>query len=129
MVANNDYHFISHWRVKSTTQEVYDILGDVKALTRWWPSVYLDVKILKEGDPHTNTGTVIDLYTKGWLPYTLRWNFIVTENDAPESITLEASGDFVGRGIWNLKQDGEIVDIVYDWKISAAKPLLRMFLL
>jgi hypothetical protein len=68
---------------------------------------------------------VIDLYTKGWLPYTLRWQFRVTESRYPYGFTLEAWGDFNGRGIWTFEQDGEYVNITYDWKIVADKPLLR----
>ena len=124
-MASQDYHFITQWRVNGTMQEIFNILADARTLTEWWPAVYLDVKILKESDPQTNTGAVIDLYTKGWLPYTLRWNFTVTALTEPETITLQADGDFVGRGIWTFRQDGESVDITYDWEIRAAKPLLR----
>ena len=125
-MASNDYHFITNWRVESTCQEVSDILGDAPALKRWWPSVYLDVKELQPGDEN-GVGRVISLYTKGWLPYTLRWDFRVTESRYPHGFTLVASGDFDGRGIWTFKQDGSFVDIVYDWKIKADKPLLRNF--
>jgi hypothetical protein len=126
-VANsNDYHFITRWRVKSTAEEVMQILGDGKELARWWPSVYLEVKQLEPGDKN-GLGKVIDLYTKGWLPYTLRWQFRVTEVNYPHGFTLEAWGDFVGRGIWTLEQDGEWVNVTYDWKIAADKPLLRDF--
>jgi hypothetical protein len=49
---------------------------------------------------------LVDLYTKGWLPYTLRWQFRVTESRSPYGFTIEALGDFVGRGIWTFAQDG-----------------------
>jgi hypothetical protein len=122
-MATNEYHFITHWRVQATQQEVMEILGDVMSLTRWWPSVYLDVVELEKGN-EDGVGKRISLYTKGWLPYTLRWQFVVTEV-APDGFTLAAEGDFVGRGIWKFAQDGEWVDITYDWKIEARKPLLR----
>jgi hypothetical protein len=67
----NQYHFITHWQVEGTAEEVSDILGDVASLARWWPSVYLDVHILDPGDER-GVGKVVSLYTKGWLPYTLR---------------------------------------------------------
>jgi len=54
---------------------------------------------------------VIDLYTKGWLPYTLRWQFRVTESNPPLGFTIEAWGDFVGRGIWTFEQDGDVVNV------------------
>ena len=124
-MASNEYHFITHWRVKSTVEEVSDILSDPKALMRWWPSVYLDVKVLEPGDEH-GLGRVVSLYTKGWLPYTLRWDFRVTEVHK-NGFTLVAWGDFEGRGIWTYEQDGPWVNVIYDWKILAEKPLLRYF--
>jgi hypothetical protein len=124
-MATNDYHFITDWRVESTLQEVADIIADAEGLTRWWPSVYLDVKVLEKGD-EAGLGKVVDLYTKGWLPYTLRWQFRVTEV-RKDGFSLIAHGDFEGRGIWTFRQDGRWVDIIYDWKISAEKPLLRYF--
>jgi hypothetical protein len=124
-MATNDYHFITQWRVKSTIKEVSEIIGDAQGLTRWWPSVYLNVDVLEQGD-EDGLGKVVDLYTKGWLPYTLRWQFRVTEV-RPDGFTLVAWGDFDGRGIWTFEQDGEWVNIIYDWKIKAEKPLLRYF--
>lgn len=123
-MASSEYHFVTHWRVRGSIEEVADILGEPLDLVRWWPSVYLDVKEIKPGDEN-NIGRVIDLYTKGWLPYTLRWHFTVREVDYPNRIALDAEGDFNGRGVWTLSQDGEYADITYDWRIRADKPLLK----
>lgn len=123
-MASNDYHFVTHWRVKSTVQEVSAILGDAADLERWWPSVYLEVRVLEPGFDR-GIGKVVSLYTKGWLPYTLRWTFRVTESNAPHGFTIEAFGDFVGRGVWTLTQDGEMVNVTYDWSIRADKPVLK----
>lgn len=125
-MATNDYHFITHWRVKGTAEEVAEVLADAPSLPCWWPSVYLDVKEVEPGGEN-HVGRVISLYTKGWLPYTLRWSFRVTQADPPHGSALEAWGDFNGRGIWTIEQDGPWVDATYDWKIRADKPLLRNF--
>jgi hypothetical protein len=124
-LATNDYHFITRWRVEGTTEEVYKVLADPLELMRWWPSVYLEVKVLEPGDEQ-GLGKVVSLYTKGWLPYTLRWTFRVTQV-AKDGFTLVAWGDFDGRGIWKFEQDGSWVNITYDWKLRAEKPLLRYF--
>ena len=92
-MATNDYHFITTWHVKSTVEEVSEIIGEPRGLARWWPSVYLDVKVLKEGNEH-GLGREVSLYTKGWLPYTLRWDFRVTEVQ-PVGFTLVAWGDLM----------------------------------
>lgn len=120
-----EYHFITHWKVRGTPREVADVLGDPLALSRWWPSVYLEVREIAPGDPVTHVGRVIDLYTKGWLPYTLRWRFTVTESRGIDGFALVAEGDFVGTGVWTFVQQGDHVDVEYDWRIRADKPLLR----
>jgi hypothetical protein len=124
-MSSNEYHFITHWRVNSTIEEVSEVIGNASDLVRWWPSVYLEVQVLQPGDER-GLGRVVSLYTKGWLPYTLRWQFRVTEVRENGS-TIEAWGDFDGRGIWTFEQDGPWVNVTYDWKILAEKPLLRYF--
>ncbi len=119
------YAFLTHWRVRATAQEVAEILGDAPALARWWPSVYLDVKEISPGDPTTHAGRVIEVHTKGWLPYTLRWKFTVRESNPPRGFSLVADGDFEGTGVWTIVEDGDYVDATYDWRIAANKPLLR----
>ena len=125
-MAANEYHFISHWHVRATREEIAEILSDAEDLPRWWPSVYLDVRVLEPGDEN-GVGRYVDLYTRGWLPYTLRWRFRVTKSNPPKGFELEAEGDFVGRGIWTFAPDDEYTHVIYDWKIRADKPLLRYF--
>lgn len=122
---NASYHFLTQWYFPNTRrEEVYRILEDVEPLARWWPSVYLDVKEREKGQPG-GVGKVVELFTKGWLPYTLRWSFRVTRAEFPHGFALEALGDFIGTGVWAFEQEGPDCLVTYDWQISAAKPLLR----
>lgn len=122
--SSNAYHFITRWQVAATPEDVYRTLEDVEALARWWPSVYLDVKVLEKGQSG-GVGKVVELYTKGWLPYTLRWKFRVTHSEFPMGFSLEAFGDFVGQGIWTFVSTGSGTSVTYDWQIEAEKPLLK----
>ena len=63
---------------------------------------------------------------KAGFPILCVWQFRISAIHA-DGFSLVASGDFDGRGIWTFKQDGPWVEITYDWKISAEKPLLRYF--
>jgi hypothetical protein len=121
----NVYEFITKWRVEGTCGEVADILGDPVQLSHWWPSVYLDAQETAPADSR-GVGRRVRLLTKGWLPYTLAWEFVVVESRYPHGFSIDATGDFVGRGIWTIVQGGPFVDIVYDWRIRAEKPLLRV---
>ncbi len=119
------YHFTTRWIIPATCVEVYRTLEAVEDLSRWWPSVYLDVKQLEKGQPG-GVGKRVMLYTKGFLPYTLKWQFVVTHTEFPYGFSLEAIGDFAGTGVWTFRQlDDDQCEVIYDWRISAEKPLLK----
>ncbi len=116
--------FRTVWRVAATVDEVREVLADGSSLPRWWPAVYLSVDTVREGG-ESGQGGEIRLFTKGWLPYTLRWTLLVTEPITTAGFALTASGDLVGTGRWTFEQDGPETVITYDWQVSASKPLLR----
>jgi hypothetical protein len=124
VVGASAYHFVSRWRVDGTCGEVADVLGDPVALSRWWPSVYLAVEEIAPPDAK-GLGRRVRLATKGWLPYTIRWEFEVVDVRYPHGFTIVASGDFDGHGVWTFEQDGPAVNIEYDWQLKVEKRLVR----
>lgn len=120
----NQYHFITRWRVKGTAEEVFGILSQPLDYPRWWPSVYLTIRELASGDLD-GRGRRISLLTKGWLPFQLHWEASTVDSQRPHRIVIRANGDFEGRGIWSIVEDDDFVDITFDWKLAAEKPLLR----
>src|SRR6185369_18044773 len=127
---SNDYHFVTRWAIPGTCQDVSEVLGNPLDLPRWWPSVYLKVEEIRPPDAR-GFGRRVRLLTKGRLPYTLRWEFEVVDSRHPHGFTIEASGDFAGRGVWTFAQrapvvdDVDVVDVTFEWRIRAEKPLLR----
>jgi hypothetical protein len=121
---SNDYRFVTRWTVESTCEEVSEVLGNPLDLPRWWPMVYLEVVELRPSNAD-RTGRRVRLLTRGKLPYKLRWEFEVIESRYPYGFTIAASGDFDGTGTWTFAQRGPQVDITFDWRIRAEKPLLR----
>jgi hypothetical protein len=120
----SDYHFITHWRVLGTVTEVSEVLQNPGDLSRWWPSVYLKTEELSVGD-QAGIGRVVRVLTKGWLPYTLSWQLEVVASRRPFGFTIEATGDFVGRGSWLFEQEGAWVDVTFDWRVRVEKPGVR----
>ena len=121
----SEYRFLTAWRVEGTCGEVADILGDPLTFPTWWPSVYLEVDDLTPAASPHSLGRRVRLLTKGWLPYTLRWELTVTESSYPNGFAVSATGDLDGVGVWRFLQEGAFVNITYDWRIHAEKPLLR----
>jgi len=121
---SSEYEFLTKWRVEGTCGEVSDVLGDPVGLARWWPSVYLDVEEIDPPDAR-GVGRRVRVLTKGWLPYTLRWEFATTESRYPNGFAIAAVGDFNGRGVWTFEQDGRDVVITYDWRLEVEKPFVK----
>jgi hypothetical protein len=124
IVASNDYVFVTHWQVDASPAEVYDVVIEGTDYVRWWPQVYLEVVETAAGDEH-GLGKAARLLTKGWLPYQLRWQMRVVETHYPDGFTLDATGDFVGSGVWTFNADGPRTKITFDWRLRAEMPLLR----
>jgi hypothetical protein len=120
-MASSQYHFVTRWRVVGTVDEISEILEKPEDLPRWWPSVYLEAERLTPADEQ-GVGSVLRMLTKGFLPYTLSWQLRVAESRRPRGFTIEAAGDFVGRGVWTFEQEGAWVDVTFDWRISVEKP-------
>ena len=123
-VSDSAYHFVDHWRVEGDVKEVQDILEDARSLPCWWGSVYFSVKELERGGDG-GIGKLISLHAGGWLPYTLRINFRTVASNCPHGFTMDATGDLEGKGIWTFEQDGDFVNVSYDWTIKANKPIIE----
>jgi len=122
--SQQDYHFVDKWRVEGDLKEVADIIEDALSLTRWWPSVYFEVRELEPGGDG-GVGKLVELRAGGWLPYTLRIRFRTVASNYPHGFSMEATGDLEGTGIWTFEPDGNHVRVSYDWTIQANKPIIR----
>ena len=114
------FHFITQWALDAPVEEAYEIIKDSSSLSRWWPSVYLEVKTLYPGLAN-GVGKKVALLTRGYLPYTLRWDFEVTQIIPFQKIVLEAVGDLEGRGVWTFKPAEQGCLVGFDWDIRFRK--------
>jgi uncharacterized protein YndB with AHSA1/START domain len=118
------YELVSHWRVPGPIDRIYDLLSDTEAAPRWWPQAYHRVREVAPGEDG-GVGRVLDITTKGALPYELTWRLEVVETERPRLIRLRASGQLVGFGEWQIAEAGKDVTLAYTWRIRAEHPLLR----
>ena len=123
-MAANEYCFLTQWRVRGSLVQVYDLITDAQSYLRWWPQVYLEVEPVIPPGKH-GLGASFNLHTRGRLPYTLRWTARIIDTRFPNGLTITATGDFVGRGIWSFEQEDASVRISFDWRLRAEKPLLK----
>lgn len=91
---SNEYHFVTRWRLRGSAQDVAEVLRDARDPPHWWPSVYLDVRVIDDGDA-AGIGRTVDLWTKGWLPWLMRPAFRADVR-APRARTEARQLRFVG---------------------------------
>jgi len=113
------------WHVRGRIQDVAAVLSRPEEFPSWWGDVYLSCTTVKSGDP-MGIGQTVAVCSKGWLPYRLNWQGTLVENHMPQSWTVEATGDLVGRGIWTLTQRGDVAEVAYDWSVSSDRFLFRL---
>lgn len=121
-----EYRFLTHWRLRGTCAEVADVLEAAEHLPRWWGTVYREARIIRQPYGPHGLGQVVSVRSRGLLPYRLHWQFTVLEERYPYGSTIEARGDFTGTGVWRFVQDGECVNVSFEWRVCVEKPLVRM---
>ena len=125
VLASSDYNLVTKWRVLGTVEEVYDLIGDVAGLPRWWPAAILEVLEIQLGD-ETGLDKVVRLDTKGWLPIVHHWHAVVSRADRPHAFTVKVWGDFEGEAHWRFQQAGAWTEATLEWRVHARKPVIRL---
>ncbi len=88
------YRVASRWRVEATSAELCSVIRHPERLAEWWPAAFLSSERLRE--PGTDgAGGYYCVYTKGWAPYTMRFDAWVTRVGDQE-VLIETAGDFEG---------------------------------
>lgn len=90
-MSNDDYRFVTRWRVRGTCERVSDVHADTDRITSWWPSVNRTCKVIERGGVH-GLRKHVDVTTKGFLPYSIHWRFTVVEESYPHGSRIVAEG-------------------------------------
>lgn len=119
-----DYHFASQWRLESDIDSVASAFLNTEMIPRWWADSFFSVVVKKPGT-NIGLGRVIELKTRGWLPYFVRFQLKVVEVRYPEFFCVKSTGDIEGMGSGTLKDFESFVTIDFDWRVRAQRPLLK----
>lgn len=125
MAQAHEFGIVTPWRLQATAEEVAAVLTDAAALPHWWGQVYLSVAVVAPGDA-AGIGRKVSVLSKGWLPYRIRWTAELVAADLPLHWTIRATGDLNGAGVWTLAEAGGWTEALYDWRVSADRPLFRL---
>ncbi len=126
-MASNSYHFEDQWYVPFPANAVWDVLSKPTQFPIWWRQVYLDAKVIDTAGPEPHAGQRIDVLTRGWFPYKLRWTIETVRLEKPHLIEFKASGDFsTDSSKWILRPEGTGTRVTLDWNPKVEKPVVKL---
>jgi uncharacterized protein YndB with AHSA1/START domain len=118
------YRLSSRWELEATPREVFDLIADASSYPRWWPSVFLDARILEPGNDQ-GVGRLVEVRTAAFLLFTLRWRYRVTSVRASEGMAVETSGDLDGVGVWSFEPSDSHVVVRFNWRGGVTRSPFR----
>jgi uncharacterized protein YndB with AHSA1/START domain len=114
-MTGSDYHLRARWELEASPGEVFDLIADAASYPRWWPSVFLESRILEPGDER-GVGRLVEVQTATFLLFALRWRYRVTTARPPERLGVETSGDLDGLGLWTFEGQGRKTVVRFTWR-------------
>jgi Polyketide cyclase / dehydrase and lipid transport len=116
---SNEYRFVDRWLVRAALDEAYEVVGDTVGYPGWWGDVFLSVE--GDGGP-PRPGRHVEIVSRGFLPYRLRWEAEVVEAEAPDRFDFTMTGDFVGGGSWTFEPAEGGTNAIFEFRPRVEKP-------
>jgi hypothetical protein len=110
-----DYNLTTRWELEAAPREVYDLIVDGAAYPQWWPSVFLEARVLEPGDER-GVGRLVEVRTAAFLLFTLRWRYRVTSVRPAETMAVETTGDLEGLGLWSFEASDTHCVARFNWR-------------
>ena len=114
-MTGTDDHILTRWELEASPQEVFDLIADAPSYSRWWPSVFLESRVLEPGDER-RAGRLVEVRTATFLLASVRWRYRVTAAHAPGRLAVETSGDLEGLGLWTFEARGRNTVVRFNWR-------------
>ncbi len=123
-MSTHYYHVVTRWRLTARAEEIVAVFRDPVSVERWWPAAFLSVQRSDSAadDPGSRK---LSILSKGWFPYTLRFQAAVREIILDRQCRVQVHGDFEGDCHCKLRVDGSDVELIFDWRVTALKPVIR----
>lgn len=118
------YEFVTIWRTKAPLDRVWNEIYHSEKWPDWWRGVEEVVEI-KKGDD-LGVGSVRRYTWKSTLPYRLTFDVETVRVVPMAVIEGVARGELSGRGVWNIKDEGEHVTARYDWGVDTTKAWMNL---
>ena len=116
-----DYIFLERWVLAATPAEVYAALADLDLYTRWGYPAYFSAR--REGP--IAAGSTGKIVVQGSLPYKVNIDCTILELEPERLISLDVTGDVIGKKTWMIRPLGEGTELISDWRCDPSWMFFR----
>jgi len=117
------YSFVTHWTFDEPVATVWDAIVDSLSWPSWWRGLP-GVEEIERGDTQGIGG--VRRYTfRSRLPYDLVFDMRTTRVEPHGLLAGEATGELVGTGVWQLREEGGRTVVQYNWDVSTSRPWMN----
>ncbi len=110
------FRFHHEWQLPAPAERTYAALADVEGYAAWWPQV----RSLERIDDASGRVSI-----RSVLPYTLHLVLTrETEDEAAGLLRVRVDGDLQGWCQWQVRDDGEETEAVFDQEAVVTPALL-----
>lgn len=117
------FHLVSEWHVAAPPEAVWAVLNAPETWPLWWPEIRR-VQMLKVGG-RDDEGAVRRTWWTSRLPYGFVIDFTTRAAEKPLLLVVEAVGDLVGMGRWELAPIPVGTCVRYSWQVFPQKVWMR----
>ena len=125
-MGRSTLHLETIWEIEARRNEIAEVLSHAETFADWWGGVYLASELVDPGNAD-GTGRIVNIRSKGLLPYDLTWSCCVIKSDLPDCWEAETLGDLCGKSTWKLIPGPSSITVYFDWMVSVGDtPLAAM---
>lgn len=117
------FRLVSEWHLAAPPEAVWAVLEAPENWPRWWPEIRR-VQLLQAGGDD-DEGAVRRTWWTSRLPYGFVIDFTTRAAERPHLLAVEANGDLVGMGRWELVAIPVGTRVRYTWQVAPHKAWMR----
>jgi hypothetical protein len=117
------FELVSEWHLAASPEAVWAVLEAPEEWPRWWPEIRR-VELLKSGVAN-DEGALRRTWWTSRLPYGFVIDFTTRVAQKPQLLAVEASGDLIGMGRWEVSAIPVGTRVRYVWQVLPHKRWMR----
>jgi hypothetical protein len=105
-------------------EKVWNVIDKAEDWPAWWKG-FEEAEVIEKG---TIDGKekIVSYTVKSFLPFTLSFDFKITNIEKYKRITGEATGDLEGTGVWTFEEINGITYVQYKWDVVTTKKFINL---